>query len=67
LNVGSYSDSDVTEESLSFVASTAFTWTLNSESFYLNWSDPTILQIANGEDIFPTDYNVVAIDVRTAG
>lgn len=40
-----------------------FMWTLNSSSLLLNWSDPTLLQVFNHEDIFPTNYNVVAIEV----
>jgi hypothetical protein len=61
MDVGSYSG--VIEETLSFVASTAFTWTINSSSLYLDWANPTTLRIFNNESIFPTDYNVVAIDV----
>ena len=63
LSVGNYTSADVNEEVLSFLASTAFTWTLNSSSLYLNWSNPTTLRIFNNESIWPTDYNVVAIDV----
>ena len=63
LSIGNYTDSDVNEEALSFLASNAFTWTINSSSLYLNWSNPTTLRIFNNETIFPTDYNVVAIDV----
>jgi hypothetical protein len=63
LDVGNYTDADVTEEALSFLASNAFTWTINSSSLYLNWSNPTTLRIFNNDSIWPTDYNVVAIDV----
>lgn len=63
LSVGDYTDADVNEEALSFVANNAFTWTINSSSLYLNWSNPTTLRIFNDETIWPTDYNVVAIDV----
>jgi hypothetical protein len=66
MDVGSYTDADVTQEDLSVVFSTAATWTLNSSSLYLNWSDPTTLRIFNGESIFPTDYNVVAIPASLA-
>lgn len=43
---------------LSFAAGTLFTWTINSSSLYLNWSDPTTLKIFDNETIWPTDYNV---------
>jgi hypothetical protein len=61
MNVGNYSE--VTEEAFSFAFSSYFTWTINSSSLYLNCSDPTTLKILNDEAIFPTDYNVVPIDV----
>ena len=66
MDVGSFTDADVTQEDLSFAFGSAFTWTLNTSSLYLNWSDPTTLQIFNGKSIFPTDYNVVAIPVSFA-
>lgn len=51
--------STVTDElAISFDAATLFTWTINTSSLYLNWSDPTILRIANDDTIWPTDYNV---------
>ncbi len=53
----------VDTEDLNFVFDTYFKWTINSSSLLLNWSDPTLLQIFNGESVFPTDYNVVAVDV----
>jgi FtsP/CotA-like multicopper oxidase with cupredoxin domain len=65
MDVGSYTDADVTQEDLSLAFSDYFTWTINSSSLYLNWSDPTILRIFNDEAVFPTDYNIVALDVRT--
>jgi hypothetical protein len=61
LNVGNYSE--VLEQDLSFVFADYFTWTINSSSLLLNWSDPTTLKIVNNETIFPTDYNIIAIDV----
>ena len=61
MNVGNYTE--VTQEALSFTFGNYFTWTINSSSLYLNWSDPTTLRIYDNETIFPTDYNVVPIDV----
>jgi hypothetical protein len=63
ISVGDFSDSDITEEALSFIAQNTFTWTINSSSLYLDWANPTTLRIFNDEAIFPTDYNVVALDV----
>ncbi|PMD44973.1 multicopper oxidase [Hyaloscypha variabilis F] len=60
INVGNYTE--VTEEALSFAFSSYFTWTINSSSLYLNWSNPTTLRIFNDELIWPTDYNVVPIN-----
>lgn len=53
----------VADEDLSFSFGSAFTWTINGTSLWLNWSDPTIEQVRRGDQIFPTDYNVVAVDV----
>ncbi|KAF8858876.1 hypothetical protein BDZ45DRAFT_704516 [Acephala macrosclerotiorum] len=59
MNVGNISE--VTEESLSFTFSSYFTWTINSSSLYMNWSDPTIIRIYEDEPIWPTAYNVVPL------
>jgi FtsP/CotA-like multicopper oxidase with cupredoxin domain len=59
LNVGDISE--VTEESLSFAFSSYFTWTINSSSLYMNWSDPTIIRVYEDQPIWPTTYNVVPL------
>lgn len=52
------------DEVLSFAASAAaFTWTINSSSLYLDWAAPTLEKVMAGDSVFPTDYNVVAVDV----
>lgn len=52
------------DETLSFAASaSAFTWTINSSSLWLDMETPTIQKILAGDSVFPTDYNVVAVDV----
>lgn len=33
----------------------------------MNWSDPTMIKIMNDESVFPTPYNVVALDADTDG
>lgn len=53
--------SEVTEESLSFAFGSYFTWTINSSSLYMNWSDPTIIRVYEDEPIWPTAYNVVPL------
>lgn len=51
------------DEDLSFNFGSAFTWTINGSSLWLNWSNPTVEQVMHGEQIFPTEYNVVAVNV----
>lgn len=62
LNVGNYIE--VTEEALGIAFQDYFLWTINSSSLYLDWSNPTTLRIFNNESIFPTDYNVVPVEVH---
>lgn len=45
------------------VAGTAFQWTINSSSLVLDWAAPTINKIVSGDSVFPTEYNVVAVEV----
>ena len=61
MNVGNFSE--VTQESLSFVFDSYFMWTINSSSLYMNWSDPTTLRVLNDQSTFPTDYNVISVEV----
>ncbi|KAK0734746.1 laccase precursor [Lasiosphaeria miniovina] len=51
----------ITTEDLSFKVDTYFKWTVNTTSLLLDWANPTMLQVVSGEDVFPTDYNVVAV------
>lgn len=52
-----------THGELDFESDEYFKWTINSSSLLLDWSNPTMLKVFNGESIFPTEYNVVAVDV----
>jgi FtsP/CotA-like multicopper oxidase with cupredoxin domain len=61
LDVGNYSS--ITEENVGIAFGDAVTWTINSSTLYLNWSDPTNHRIATNQSIFPTDYNVVPVNV----
>ncbi|XMA14740.1 hypothetical protein WAI453_007531 [Rhynchosporium graminicola] len=66
VNVGSFSSSGVVQENISFVAGNVFTWTLNNSSLLIDWENPTLLRILDGESIFPTEYNVVPIEITAA-
>ncbi len=63
MNVGNFSGSAVTQEDLSFAFGSYFTWTINSSSLLLDWNNPTTLRIFNNESIFPTEYNVNAVEI----
>lgn len=63
MDVDTLTASDVTKEDLSFAFTSYFTWTLNSSSLLLDWTDPAVLKIFNNETIWPTDYNVVPLTV----
>ena len=63
MNVVNFSEGAVIEEAVSFAFKDYFTWTVGGSSLYLNWSDPTTLKIFNSETIWPTEYNVVPVDV----
>jgi len=62
MDVGNFSS--VNQEELSFAVPDYFRWTLNSSSLELNWTDPTTLKIFNNETIWPSDYNVQALNVN---
>ncbi|KAK3299649.1 putative extracellular dihydrogeodin oxidase/laccase [Chaetomium fimeti] len=39
-----------------------FQWTINSSTLIIDWANPTLKQIFDGVDLFPTPYNVVPVD-----
>ncbi|KAI8933007.1 hypothetical protein NX059_009656 [Plenodomus lindquistii] len=43
-----------------------FTWTINSSSLLLDWTNPTLQRVYNNESVFPTKYNVVPVDKKSA-
>jgi hypothetical protein len=53
----------VVNEVLGTVIDEYFKWTINTSSLMLDWSDPTMGQIFEGKNLFPTEYNVVPVDV----
>jgi len=54
----------INTENLDFIIDQYFKWTINGSSLFLNWSDPTMLQVLNNQTVFPTNYNVITVDVR---
>lgn len=56
-----------TRENLGFTFDEYFKWTINTSSLLLDWGNPTLEKIFAGEDIFPTEYNVVAIEPSGSG
>jgi FtsP/CotA-like multicopper oxidase with cupredoxin domain len=47
-----------------FTHEAMFTWTINSSSLVLDWSNPTLKRVYHNESVFPTEYNVVSVEVR---
>jgi FtsP/CotA-like multicopper oxidase with cupredoxin domain len=62
MNVAANLATDVEEDSLGFVFDDYFKWQLNGSSLLLDWNDPTTLKVFNNESIWPTDYNVHALE-----
>lgn len=53
----------VEDLNVKFLGTAMFQWTINSSSFVIDWADPTLNQVLNEVDIFPTPYNVVPVEV----
>jgi FtsP/CotA-like multicopper oxidase with cupredoxin domain len=60
MDVAPVDSSTVTLEDITLPAKV---WLLNGNTLNLTWDNPTTLRVFNGEQIFPADYNVVAINV----
>jgi len=54
---------DIITEGVGYEIDSYFKWTINTSSLYLDWANPTLVQIFKNESVFPTDYNVVALEV----
>ncbi|KAK0625459.1 laccase 2 [Bombardia bombarda] len=52
----------ITSENLGILFDSYFKWTINSSSLLLDWANPTLEHILNGDSIFPTEYNVVSVE-----
>ncbi|KUI54467.1 Laccase-2 [Cytospora mali] len=50
------------EEVLSFRMDNYFEWTLNDSSLMIDWSSPTLLGVLEGNGVFPTECNILAVD-----
>jgi FtsP/CotA-like multicopper oxidase with cupredoxin domain len=59
--------SAITEESLylswyyDLPGGLIFHWTINTQTLEIDWAEPTLQMIQNGDSLFPTDYNVKEI------
>lgn len=53
----------VEDLSVRFTHEALLTWTINSSSLVLDWSNPTLKRVFDSASIFPTEYNVVSVDV----
>ena len=53
------------ELSVRFTHEPLFKWTINSSSLVLDWSNPTLKRVLHNESVFPTEYNIVSVDVST--
>ena len=51
------------ELSVRFTHEALFQWTSNSSSLVLEWGEPTLKKVVDHESVFPTELNIVAIDV----
>lgn len=51
------------EESLGFAFGSTFEWTINSSSLMVDWAEPTLAKVLAGDSVFPTEYNVIAVEV----
>ncbi|KAJ4421842.1 laccase, multicopper oxidase, benzenediol:oxygen oxidorectuctase [Gnomoniopsis sp. IMI 355080] len=65
LDVGTINE--IASQSMSFATGGEwFQWTLNGSSLEIDWENPTLTRMMNGETEFPLDYNVVTVG-RTPG
>ncbi|KAK4235140.1 laccase-2 [Achaetomium macrosporum] len=55
-------DLDFTFDPVGNPAVNYFHWTINTSSLRLDWGNPTLKQVFDGDSIFPTEYNVVSVN-----
>jgi FtsP/CotA-like multicopper oxidase with cupredoxin domain len=66
LDVTNITGTTVEDINVRLTETAVFQWTINSSSLILDWGNPTLKQIFDNVSIFPTPYNVVAVDVSNS-
>lgn len=59
LDVGDITSTADEFESMGFKVDSYFKWTINGSSLFLNWSDPTLTQVLDGQKVFAAAENSV--------
>ena len=63
LNVTNMAGVTVENVNVQLTSAAMFQWTINSSSLIVDWNNPSLMHVFNNQSIFPTPYNVVAVDV----
>lgn len=66
IDVGNVTDTTVEGVNARLTRSGMFKWTINSTSLEIDWGNPTLGNVIHNVSIFPTEYNVVAVDVSAS-
>ncbi|PSN64803.1 multicopper oxidase [Corynespora cassiicola Philippines] len=59
--VGTQSSTAIEEATVSYNSDNLFRWYLNSTTMYVEWSDPTLLQVVNGDTNYSTSNAVIEL------
>ncbi|OJJ97695.1 multicopper oxidase [Aspergillus aculeatus ATCC 16872] len=65
LDVTNITGTTVEDINVRLTGASFFQWTINSSSFMLDWSRPTLMQIFDGETTFPSQSNVVKVEKKS--
>ncbi|RDW63788.1 extracellular dihydrogeodin oxidase [Coleophoma cylindrospora] len=65
LDVNNIAGTTVEDVNYQITSASLFQWTINSSSLVVDWSNPTLRQVFNNVSVFPTPYNVVAVDKKS--
>ncbi|KEY64653.1 hypothetical protein S7711_02853 [Stachybotrys chartarum IBT 7711] len=63
LNVSS--SATTIDQELGFTFDDYFKWTINASSLYIDWAEPTLIQMLEGNTTYETEYNVVPVNQTT--
>lgn len=66
MDVESVTSTGLAYEEVGFAFNEWFTWTINTTTLVVDWENPTTLQIFNNETVFPTEYNVLQVEITDA-